>query len=217
MSARHTTTVPSTLVHVALAGVFAAALFRDREFDRRSVGVVLLAAALPDLDAFAALVVEGAHRSLGHNALVPLAVAAVLLYDTRVGGSRLRARYGAAGPTVAWTALAGFAVAGVGLDYVTNGVNLFWPVHDQFYTLNGRLSLSDQRGVVQTFVDLTPERARTTENLVYVTAVDPSPGPDPGDVERVVPVVSAGWQLLVVLASAALLAVRFRRAGDPEA
>ncbi|ESP87775.1 metal-dependent hydrolase [Candidatus Halobonum tyrrellensis] len=210
--------MPSTLVHVALAGLFAAALLRERAFGRRSVAVVLLAATLPDLDAFASLVVGGAHRSLGHNALVPAALAAALLYDTRVGDSRVRARYGPTAPAVAWTALAGFAVAGVGLDYVVNGVNLFWPLHDQFYTLDGRLALSTRRGLVQTFVDLSvpAEAARTTENLHYSTGVDPSPGAEPGNVERVFPVVAAGWQFLVVLAGAATLAVRFRQSARAE-
>ncbi|WP_435128021.1 metal-dependent hydrolase [Halobaculum sp. D14] len=205
--------MPSTLVHVAFAGLLAAALLRDDDFTRGAVAAVLVAAAVPDLDAFFSTVVVGAHRSLGHNALLPVAAAAVLLYDTRVREvSVLYARYGARGPAVAWTALAAFAVAGVGLDYVTNGVNLFWPIHDQFYTLNGKLSLSSTRGVVQTFVDLTPERVRTTETLHYSTGVDPTPGAEKRSVERVFPVVWSGWQLLLVAVSAAVLTVRGRRA-----
>lgn len=205
--------VPSTLVHLALAGLLAAALLREREFGARAVAVVLLAAVLPDLDSFLSTTIAGAHRSLGHNLLLPAAAGALLLYDTRLrGSSRLRDRFGGTAPGVAWVALAGFAVAGVGLDYVANGVNLFWPFHDQFYTLNGRMGLSNRRGFFQTFVDLTPDRARTTENFHYATGVDPSAGSEPEDVERVFPVVWAGWQLLLVATSVAVLAVRLRRA-----
>jgi membrane-bound metal-dependent hydrolase YbcI (DUF457 family) len=204
--------VPSTLVHVALAGLLAAALLREDEFGRRAVGIVLLAAVLPDLDSFVSPFLAGAHRSLGHNVLIPVAGAALLAYDAWVRDrSGLRARFGAAAAGVAWVALAGFAIAGVGLDYVTNGVNLFWPVHDQFYTLNGRAGLSSQRGFFQTFVDLTPREVRTTENLHYATGVDPSPGAEPENVERVFPLAWAGWQLLLVAASVGVLAVRFAR------
>ncbi|MFC6785220.1 metal-dependent hydrolase [Halobaculum halobium] len=204
--------MPSTLVHLALAGLLAAALLRGSTFGRRAVGVVLLATVLPDLDSFVSPFLAGAHRSLGHNALIPVVLLGALAYDTRVRDrSWLRTRVGAAGPEVAWVALAGFAVAGVGLDYVANGVNLFWPVHDQFYALNGRAGLSNQRGFFQTFVELAPEEVRTTENLHYSTGVDPSPGEEPENVERVFPLVWAGWQLLLVATSAAVLAVRFAR------
>ncbi|MFB9822942.1 metal-dependent hydrolase [Halobaculum roseum] len=204
--------MPSTLVHLALAGLLAAALLRESAFGRRAVAVVLLATVLPDIDSFVSPFLAGAHRSLGHNVLIPVAVVGALAYDTRVRDrSWLRDRWGDAAPHLAWVALAGFAVAGVGLDYVANGVNLFWPVHDQFYSLNGRAGLSNQRGFFQTFVDLTPEEVRTTENLHYATGVDPSPGDEPEDVERVFPLVWAGWQLLLVATSVAVLAVRFAR------
>lgn len=204
--------MPSTLVHLALGGLLAAALLRESAFGRRTVGIVLVATVLPDLDSFVSPLLAGAHRSLGHNLLIPIALVGAIAYDARVRErSWLRERWGDAGPHVAWVALAGFAVAGVGLDYVANGVNLFWPIHDQFYTLNGRAGLSNQRGFFQTFVELTPETVRTTENLHYATGVDPSPGDEPENVERVFPLVWAGWQLLLVTTSAAVLAVRFGR------
>ncbi|SHH50907.1 metal-dependent hydrolase [Halobaculum gomorrense] len=204
--------MPSTLVHVALAGLLAAALLREDEFGRRAVGVVLVAAVLPDLDSFVSPFLAGAHRSLGHNVFLPLALVGAVAYDTRIRDrSWLRGRFGPSAPAVAWVALAGVAVAGVGLDYVTNGVNLFWPIHDQFYTLNGRAGLSNQRGFFQTFVDLSPERVRTTETLHYATGVDPSPGAEPEHVERVFPLAWAGWQLLLIVASAGVLAVRCAR------
>lgn len=205
--------MPSTLVHVAFAGLIAASLLAD--FDRRSVGVVLLAGALPDLDAFAGLVLSlpGAHRALLHTLVLPAAVAGVLAYDARVRPeSRLRARYGDRGVRVAWVALAAFVFGGVLPDLFTNGVNALYPLHDAFYAVNGRLEFSTRRGVVQTFVETTsdPGRRHTTRTLHYVTGVDPSPGPEPADVERRFVVVGSGMNLLIVLLSATVLWTRFR-------
>ena len=206
--------MPSTLVHAALAGLIAAALL-GADFDRRSVGVVLLAGALPDLDAFAGLVLSlpGAHRALLHTLVLPAAVAAVLAYDARIRPeSRLRARYGDRGVRVAWVALAAFVFGGVLPDLFTNGVNAFYPLHDAFYTVNGRLEFSTERGVVQTFVEASdPGRRHTTRTLHYVTGVDPSPGPEPADASRRFVIVGSGFRLLIVLLGGFVLGARLWR------
>lgn len=213
--------MPSTLVHVALAGLLAAALLPDDYFDRRAVLLILAVAVVPDLDVFFGSVIRGAHRSLGHNLLLPGLAAALLAVDLRVRSrSTVRRVLGAGGgPTVA-VAVVGFIVAGVGLDYVVNGANLLWPIHDQFYTANGRAILSNQRGFVQTFVDLSPEppsdgggggggsQPKTTDNTHYSTGVDPTAGSEPKDVERVFPLVRSGWQLLVVVAGASVVSAK---------
>jgi len=85
--------------------------------------------------------------------------------------------------------------------------------------------LSNQRGLVQTFVELDPpepqggggEQPSTTENTHYSTGVDPASGDEPEDVERIFPVVRSGWQLLVVVAGYGTLAARLwedRAGGD---
>lgn len=202
--------MPSTLVHVALAGLTAAALL-GTAFGYRGVAVVLLVASLPDLDAFAGLVVGGAHRSLGHNLFLPMLTASLLAYDTELRTvSWLRERWGNWGVRTGWVAVFGLVVAGIGPDYVTNGVNLFWPLHDAFYSLDGKLVISNKRGIVQTFIDLTPEQTRTTDDVHYSTGVDPAPGDEPKNPERVFPVVNAGWQLLVIATSASVLGIKFR-------
>ena len=209
--------MPSTLVHVALAGLLAAAFLPDRYATRGAVLTVLVAAALPDLDSFVSPFLGGAHRSLGHNLLLPTVAGLALAYDLRLRDrSRLRARFGPGGGPVAATALAAFVLAGVGLDYATNGVNLLWPLHDRFYSLNGDLLVSSRRGIVQTFVDRSPsepQRVRTTRNLHYSTGVDPAPAPgvDAGNVERVFPLVNGGWQLLLVVTGALAAALKLRR------
>lgn len=201
--------MPSTVVHLAFAGLVGAGLL-GADFDRRSVGAVLLAGALPDLDTFAGLFLPGAHRTLLHTLVLPVAVAGVLAYDARVRpDSRLRARYGDRGVRVAWVALAAFAIGGVFPDLFTNGVNALYPVHDAFYAVNGRLELSARRGVVQTFVETAPDRERpTTDTVHYATGVDPSPGPEPESVKRRFLVLGSGLELLVVLLSASVLGAR---------
>lgn len=209
--------MPSTLVHVALAGLLAAALLPDDAFDGRAVAVVLGMAAVPDLDVFAGFLFDGAHRSLGHTLLFPASLAVVGAADAHRDGSWLRGRWGVRGVWVFGVGVVGITLASIGLDYVTNGVNLFWPVHDQFFTANGRALVSNQRGFVQTFVDLSPPEpsdggpTRTTDNTHYRTGVDPEAGAEPANVERVFPLVTAGWQLLLVAASAVVVTARLYR------
>jgi hypothetical protein len=202
--------MPSTVVHLAVGAIVAAALLGE-EFDRRSVAVVLAATALPDLDTFAGLYLQGTHRALLHTLLVPAVVGAALTYDTRRGpASWLRARFGPRGVRVAWVALAALVFGGVCPDLMTNGVNAFYPLYDRFLTVDGELLLSNQRGLVQTFVDLSATPERTTENTHYWTGVDPTRGSEPANVERIFPVVRSGFQLFVVVLGAFTLGARFR-------
>jgi hypothetical protein len=59
-------------------------------------------------------------------------------------------------------------------------------------------------------VDFSPEEpARTTENTRYKTGADPDPWQQTEEpVERVFPVVQAGWQLMLVLVSATIVGFR---------
>ncbi|SEA09283.1 LexA-binding, inner membrane-associated putative hydrolase [Haloplanus vescus] len=201
--------MPSTVVHLAIGGVIAAALLGE-EFDRRAVAVVLAATALPDLDTFAGLYLQGTHRALLHTFVLPAVAGVALAHDTRLRGvSRLRARWGARGTRVAWVALAALIFGGILPDLMTNGVNAFYPLYDRFFTFNGELLLSNQRGVVQTFVDLSTAPEQTTENTHYWTGVDPTRGAEPENVERIFPVVRSGFQLLVVALGAFTLGARF--------
>jgi len=208
--------VPSTLVHVALAGLLVAALSPDDWFDRRAVAVAAGLTVLPDLDVFFGSVITGAHRSLGHTLLVPALLALALAVDCRREEPFVPRVVGPAGGRIVAAGLFAMTVAGIGLDYVVNGVNLFWPVHDQFFAANGQVVVSTQRGFVQTFVDLTPEppsdgggsQPRTTENTHYSTGVDPQRGEEPSNVERVFPIVRTGWQLLLLVGSVLVVTAR---------
>jgi hypothetical protein len=215
--------MPSTLVHLAFGGMIAAALL-GAAFDRRSLLVVLAVVAAPDLDSFLALVFVAGHRTLLHTYLVPIGASALLYVDLRLRDrSFVRDRWGPEGVRLAWVSVVALAFAGIGLDFVDHGVNPLWPIHDQFYVLDGRFEVSDQRGIVQSYVDLSPEteqsgpRSRGSSREVNIsTGVDPNPGgvgggPDPDtveDPERMFPVVRHGWQLAILVTGTVVTAAR---------
>ncbi len=206
-----------TLVNAAFGALLAAALL-GAAFDRRAVAVVVAAAVLPDLDAVASLAVNGATNALLHNVWIPLGIAALLYWDTTVRGeSRIRAAYGWRGVRIAWVSLAAFAVAGIGPElFGLGGVNLLYPVHDAYYLVAGRLIVSTQDGIVQTFVAagspgmLPLESPGTTASYAIPTWINPDgrPGLALGTTRELY-LVRAGWQAVVVAAAATLLAVRF--------
>jgi inner membrane protein len=203
--------VPSTVVHCALAGLLAAGLLGEH-FDGRAVAVVLAATIVPDLDAFAGFLIPGGHRSVLHTLLLPLAIAGVLYYDTRIRESSfVRGRWHARGVRIGWVSIAAIVFAAIGLDLAGGGVNLFYPVYNQFYELSGKLLFSTEQGLVQTFVELGEgsEAARgSTEQYRIGSGVDPTRGTEPESVERIFPVAQSGWQLLLILTSVFVLAAR---------
>jgi len=208
-----------TLVNAAFGALLAAALL-GAAFDRRSVAVVVAAAALPDLDAVASLALDGATNALLHNVWIPLVVGALLYWDTTLRGeSRLRTAYGWRGVRVAWVALAAFAVAGIGPElFGLAGANLLYPVHDAYYLVAGRLLFSTQDGIVQTFLAtsaegpgvLPLESPGTTASYPIPTWINPDgrPGLALG-ATRELHLVRTGWQAVVVAAAGTLLTVRF--------
>jgi hypothetical protein len=210
-----------TLVAAAVGALLAAALL-GAAFDRRALAVVVAAAIAPDLDAVASLVVPGATNALLHAVWIPLFAAAALYWDAAAGGeSRLRARFGWRGVRIAWVALAAFLVAGIGADlFGSEGVNLLYPVHDAYHRIDGRLVFSTQEGIVQTFVALGGEgpgvlpleTVGTTGSHAIPTFVNPDgrPGIALG-ADRELSLVRSGWQLVVVAAAVATLAIRFGR------
>lgn len=206
--------MPSTVVHVGFALLIAAALLHE-EFDTTAVVVVVAFAAFPDLDTFLGPVYHGAHRTVLHNLFVPTAVLAAAVYDVRLREeSLILRRWGERGYRLIWVGLlCGWIVAHVLLDAFFNGVNLFWPLHNEFIDLSGRLAVSDQRGIVQTFVELdglsvTEEHSRgTTDDMHYYTGVDP--GPDASeDVERFFPVFDRGTLAVVAVTGYVVAAYR---------
>lgn len=211
--------MPSTVVHMAFAGLIGAALL-GTAFDRRSVLVLFGAMIFADLDSFVGLVSVVGHRTAFHTLLIPLGAAAVLAVDLFWRESSVvRSRWGKYGVRVVWVTIVAYVAAAIGLDlFSAGGANPLWPLHDQFYVIDGKIELSSQRGIVQNFVDLGSEqtdgsgtRARGSSQEVNVsTGVDPAPdGAEPESVDRVFPVVRSGWQLLLLAAGTGVTAVRF--------
>jgi hypothetical protein len=208
--------MPSTLLHVALGGVIGCALL-GAAFSPRAILAVLVAVAAVDLDTFIGWVVLGAHRSAFHTVLLPVALGVLLYYDVRVREtSSIRAHLGGTAPRVGGVAVVAVAFAGIGPDLVTNGVNVFWPVHDQFYEVTGRTYLSDQQGFVQTFVEFQTESSDeqaglgSSQERQYTTGADTNPDQDgePEVKERIFPLASSGTQLLLVATGALVVAQR---------
>jgi membrane-bound metal-dependent hydrolase YbcI (DUF457 family) len=206
-----------TVVHMAFAGMIAAA-FLGETYDRKALAVVFGVTILPDLDSFIALVSTAGHRTVLHNFVIPAVAGTLLWADLRRDESWLRARWGARGVRIAWVSVVCYAVAGIGLDMVSGVVNPLYPIHDQFYTLEGKLVISDQRGIVQTFVETgresgsvpSPEPQGSSQEVNLSTGVDPDPSGQETDPERIFPIVRAGWQLVVLLAGTAVTLTRFR-------
>ena len=206
--------MPSTIVHLALAGLIAAALLGEH-FDRRALAVVFVVIAIPDLDSFLVFT-DAAHRTALHNVWLPVVAATLLWVDLRVREeSVVRGRWGAWGVRVAWVTILCSLFAHVALDLTDGFVNLLWPVYDQFYMLDGSIELSDQRGIVNTFSEggiPLLEAQGTTEEYEITTGVDPGEG----KTERVFPVVRAGWQLVVLVVGTLVTAARLHMAGSAD-
>ena len=214
--------MPSTVVHVAVAGLIGVALL-GRYFDTRGIVVVMAVTAIIDLDTLLGIYITGGHRAILHNLFVVLVPTLVLLWDVKLREeSFVLERWGPYGYRVAWVSLFALLFAHILLDAFYNGVNLLWPFHDQFFDLSGRLYLSDQEGLVQTFVEVETgddgtttvdeDTARgTTDDTHYRTGFDPGPDAEP-DTERTFPLAESGE--LFVITVAGYLVVLFRIAKE---
>lgn len=220
--------MPSTVIHVSV-GLLVAAGLLGSAYDRRALLVVGGAAALPDLDVFASLLVESTHRAALHTLVIPAVAVALLYYDTRVSDtSWLRGQYGSRGVQLAWASIASFTFAGVGLDLFTAlGVNVFYPFYDQFVSLDGAVGFSTEEGLFQTFVEVTTDESAggrrsvdvgqrgSTREIHVGSGVDPQKGAEPAGTRRVFPVAYRGWHLSLLAASLLVtwLRLRWRGAG----
>ncbi|WP_115865374.1 metal-dependent hydrolase [Halorussus litoreus] len=160
--------MPSTVVHVALAGLVGTALLADR-FDAKAILAVMAATAFLDLDVIVGFWIPGAHRAAFHTLVLPAILGTALWWDLR-GRTRprvqsslgrivrerslVRTRWGARGVRVAWVGVATITLAGIGPDAFFNGANLFYPFHDRFYELSGEVLYSTHDGFVQTIVNV---------------------------------------------------------------
>ncbi|MFP9061558.1 metal-dependent hydrolase [Natrialbaceae archaeon A-chndr2] len=202
--------MPSTVVHVAVAGLIGVALLGDR-FDAKAILVVMVAAAVIDLDTLLGIYFPGTHRAAFHNIWIVLIPGALLVWDVKLRDrSFVLERWGEYGYRVGWVTLVAVLFGHILLDAFYNGVNLFWPVYDRFFDLSGKMIITDQRGFVQTFIEfesgddgtrVAESTARgTTEDTHYSTGFDPSRDDPPEDVERIFPIASSGELFIITVA-----------------
>ena len=193
---------------------------------------MLLVVVLPEVDTLLGPVMPGAHRTVGHTFVLPVAAGILLYYDTRVRGSSvLRERFEDRAVRVAWVALFVHLFAHVFMDWAhLDGVNALWPIHDRFFRLEGEILLSTADGFAQTFVDvgLDPETGErridaggtgTTETVHVNNPIEPdSPENLVGreEIDRRFPIANRGWRLYLVLVGAFVVVAR-RFQGDPPA
>jgi len=206
--------MPPTLLTVAV-GVLVGIALLGAAFDRRSLAVVGIAAAVPDVDAALTALGVGAANATLHAVWIPLAAAGLLYYDTdHRDRSWLRHRYGWYGVRVAWVAIATYAVAGIGVDlFSTESVALFYPLSDRYYAIIGKFVLSTQEGVVQTYIGIGNGWEVASPGTIESYHVDSWWHPENG--ERRLQLVESGWQaIIVVTAIAAIPAKLLVQRGD---
>lgn len=214
--------MPSTVVHLGFAALIAAALLSDH-YDRRALAIVLVIAAVPDIDTFLGFWMDGAHRSVLHNVWVVVIPAIVLGWDVHLRQrSFVRRRWGSWGVRVGWVSLVAMLFGHVLLDTFHNGANVLWPLYDGFIDLDGELLLSNQEGIVQTFVDLSEPETNvrgTTNTTHYSTGIDPAPAtgsssggttstPEPPP-ERRFPLADTGELFVLAVTGYAVAGLRF--------
>lgn len=211
--------MPSTVVHVAVGFVLAVGLL-GRGYDRRALAVVFGIVLLPEADTAAGWVLDGAHRALLHNVVLVAVVAGVLYWDTRRDESWLLDRVGTDGIRILWVGLFVHVFAHLALDWShLAGINLFYPLSDRFFHLDGEVYLSTVDGFVQTFVEVSTDpdtgqrtveagQGGTTRNTHVSSPVDPSEGPERGRVDRRAPIAVQGWQLYLVVTGAFVLVAK---------
>ncbi len=199
--------MPSTVVHVAFAGLIGTALLA-RHFDVKSIFIVMAVSAAIDLDTFIDIWIPGAHRAYFHNLVFPTLILLALWWDVRWREeSYVKRKWGDWGVRVTWVSMVALIFGHILLDAFFNGVNLFWPLHDRFYDLSGELLISDQRGLVQTFIDGETAQG-TVEETHYTTGVNPTPGETPEDVERRFPIAGTGERFVLTITGFAVVAMR---------
>ena len=223
--------MPSTVVHAGFALLCAAALLGEH-YDRRALAVLLVAVVVPEADSVLGFVMAGAHRTVGHNLVIPAVLAVALYYDTAVRDrSAVRERLSDRWIAVAWVAVFVHVFAHVALDWThLDGVNALWPLRDRFFRLDGEILYSTADGLVQTFVDVRVEpetgsrtvdagAGGTSESVHVSNPVQPSdPATEPETpVERRFPVASTGWRLYLVGLGLFALAARRLQGDDLDA
>lgn len=203
----------STVVHISFAIIIACSIIPIDKFSYKSLLLVVVPVAMLDLDALVFFIQEGLHRALLHNLIIPTIILFLILYDTIIRKESYIKNYYDEETVIIVSIASYIAVvfAGIGIDFAANGVNLFWPIHDQFYTLEGQFVISSEEGIIQTFTDTFFEsvnqgNAKTTDNHVYSTPVNPAPNQPNESSPLILHIAYTGYQIVIIITSIICLA-----------
>ncbi len=205
----------SAIVHAAVGALIGRAVL-GADLDEWALLAVVTATIFPDIDSFFAIWFPGAHRTVLHNIFIVMIPAFLLFYLTHIRDTDFFERHwGPEGERVLWTCIVALAFGQIGLDLVESGVNLFWPLYDQFFQLTGILVFSTQGGLEQTFVGGGADLALgTTDDTYYTTPIDPADPVeevDGAEIDIVLPVFSNGYELLLTALSILIVGQHIRR------
>ena len=215
--------MPSSVVHIGFGLLLAVGLL-GAHYDRRALVVVVAAISFPELDTVLGWVMAGAHRTVLHTMLTSVVAGGLLYWETTRSDSWIRGRWGEYGIRVAWVALFAHTFAHLALDWAhLDGINVLWPLVDQFVALDGELYISSE-GLVQTFVDISLDGEtgapvvdagqggdRASVHVSNPAQPDAEPTGEP--VDRRFPIAVGGWQLYLVVTG--LFAVVARQLQTP--
>lgn len=204
--------MPSTIVHIGFAFLIVAGLL-GKYYGWKALALLVAVLVIVEVDTILGWYIDGAHRALTHNLLLPAVAALVLFLDMRRGeNSWIRSRWGRYGLWIAWVVLFGHVFAHILLDMAhLDGINPLYPVYDRFVRLDGEIYYSSTHGFVQTFIDTGPDpdtgqlvidvgQQGTTADTHVSSPVDPSPPAGPAEpIDRRFPVAVQGWQLYLIL------------------
>lgn len=211
--------MPSTIVHLGFAFLIAAAILTDH-LDRRALLVVSVVIIIPEVDTLLGPFMDGAHRAVGHNLVFPALVTIVLAWDCWWrADSTLRKRCGEWGVQVSLATMVALFFAHLLLDWAhLEGINMFWPLYDSFYRIEGELYVTAS-GVTQTYVDLSEGdvgSVGTTADTHISNPVEPTAEPteDP-TVKNTIPFAATGWELYLVVTGLFVLGARRLQGEEP--
>lgn len=187
--------MPSVIFHIAIAILIITGIFEEK-LNLKTIFLVIAVIMVPDLDALTEIFWLGTHRTLLHNLYIPLILSIIFIYDFYIrDNSYIQKNWGIYGKKLTIVIIFCLTFVSIGLDLFYNGVNLFWPIYDQFFILNGPIYYSTEEGLKLALFEI--EKAGPTSEVHLRTGFDMVQGTDPPNIERIFVLFGTGNQFLI--------------------
>lgn len=173
----------STIFHLSFGLLIGTALIENK-FDIWAFLTVAIFSLLPDVDTFFNIWFLGAHRTYLHNLFIPVILSGLLYFDIRRENSFIE-KHWESGKKVLKVSIIALLVAGIGIDMFGSGVNLFYPVQDQFYDFSGKIEFGTKSGLVQTIFKLDDIDRGSTETMKYTATHSKEKTPQKEEVNKI--------------------------------